>query len=312
MRSPDQPRVAVVGAGRAGLAVALGLSSGPGACDVTLVCRSADRRAQIQRHTLPETLTIIQTPSQAQTLADIVAFATADRDLTKAATQWENSRAASDRQVWLHLSGAASPEVLRSGSVAAAVGSCHPLAAIPDPLVAARNTGDLVAAATAPLDGAFFALAGDDSALPHAHWLATALGGSPHVVPLGRRMAYHGAAAVVANDLVALLAIGERLCAQCELPSAVARPALVHLARTALDAVTAASLAPGASLADGLTGAVGRGDAATLTGHLEALSGGGRDVHRQLSMILLELVMDVGGLSQEQATHVRRALDSRD
>ncbi len=344
----DLGSLTIVGAGRAGTSLALALASRPGAGVVHVICRNDARRAELQRWCAQLPLQVLATPSPGALAVPLVIFATADRDLHAAAATWQaalpprgatplgagalgagalragpRSTGPSDRpsQTWLHLSGVADPGVLRVTGHVGAIGSCHPLAAIPDPLdavlrgqkppISAAAQLAMAARAARPLRGAFFALAGDPDAITQARRVALSVQGDPHVVAVASRAAYHGAASVVANDLVALLAIGERLCQQAGLPVAAARPALLHLARTALDAVETASAAPHASLAQGLTGAVGRGDADTLVAHLHALAEtpDAAEAHRRLSRVLLALVGSAGGLDPERVEAVRQALD---
>ena len=327
----DLGPLTIVGAGRAGTSLALALATRPGASAVHLICRNAERRAELQRWCAHLPLHVLAAPTLAAQHVALVIFATADRDLGVAAMTWHatTSPGTTPRtpdpsgrsvQTWLHLSGVADPEALRVSGHRGAVGSCHPLAAIPDPLRAVQRHAvsplpdveltTLAARASRPLRGAFFALAGDPEAITQARLVALSVQGDPHVVSVAGRPAYHGAASVVANDLVALLAIGERLCQRAGLPAAAARPALLHLARTALDAVETASAAPQDSLARGLTGAVGRGDADTLIAHLSALAEtpDAAEAHRRLSRVLLDLVVSAGGLDPERAEAVRLAL----
>ena len=309
------PDLTIVGAGRAGASLALALALQIRGTRVHLVCRSSARRARLTPWFAGLPVELVSAPTPAMLRCRLVVFATADRDIGSAASIWHAACGpAAFHQTRLHLSGAAVPDVLRLAGHDGPIGSCHPLAAIPDPLTltppdATVSPADLARAAR-PLRGAFFALAGDPEAMTTGRRLAQAVGGDPHEVPVTHHAAYHGAASVVANDLVTLLAIGERLCAQASLPQAASRPALLHLARTALDAVGAASVQPGASLADGLTGAVGRGDAMTLTRHLVALEASPDDAeaHRRLSRVLLALVVSGGQLSADRAAAIKETL----
>lgn len=142
-----------------------------------------------------------------------------------------------------HLAGSLGLGVLAPHPRTASV---HPLVAVPDPVTGARR-----------LPGAWFAVAGD----PLATEVVDALGGRAVEVPDDRRAAYHAAAAIASNHLVALLGQVERVAAVAGVPLA----AYLDLVRTTVDNV--ADLGPAAAL----TGPVARGDAATVTGHLAAL-----------------------------------------
>ncbi len=346
------PPLAVVGAGRAGTALALALADA-GAPHVTLVCRRAERRRRLRAALGPSGVHVVETVSSpipagsaapvGAVVADLplVCIATADRDIAAASAQLsrarhggaepargepargapEPRRSGESAAVWLHLSGVAPVDALRvvstgqgapAGLPAAALGSCHPLAAIADPLSLPNpEDGGWCLRATAALRGAFFAVDGEPAAVERARQIAVAVGGEPASVPAAGRAAYHAAASVVANDLVALLSLGEALCADAGMPPDAVRPALLHLASTALAAVQGASVRPGATLADGLTGAVGRGDAGTLSAHLRALAArpSHADIHRALSLELLKLVESSGALDAGAAAAVRATLE---
>lgn len=289
----------VLGAGRAGSAVATCLAlSGR---RVTLLCRDPDRRSRLTGWFERTQLAVaVLPPDAAVPSASPLIFATADRDLRAAASQW----AGRHDGVWLHLSGVAPTETLRVAGGARCLGSSHPLCALLDPF-AAGGDPEVVAR---PLRGALFAVAGDERAQRVATSFALACGGNPVVVGEERRDAYHAAAAMVANDLVALLASAEVLCEQAGLPRNAARAGLLHLADSSVRALQVAATPEGRSWADGLTGAVGRGDADTLKGHLVALAGqpDARGAHVRLSRILLDLVAD--RLAPKEASNVRAAL----
>lgn len=182
---------------------------------------------------------------QAAQGVDAVVLAVADRYVAELARRVEPAQPA----VLLHCSGSLGLEVLEEGwgGKHARTGSLHPLATLPDPVVGSLRLRG----------GAFFAVSGDQLATD----LAIALGGRPIVVSPENRAAYHAAACVAANHLVALLGQVERIAAAAELPL----EAFLPLARGALDDVT--MLGP----AGALTGPAARGDLATLAAHRAAI-----------------------------------------
>jgi predicted short-subunit dehydrogenase-like oxidoreductase (DUF2520 family) len=93
------------------------------------------------------------------------------------------------------------------------------------------------------------------------------LGGRSFVVADGDRAAYHAAAVIASNHLVALLGQVERVAASVGLPL----DAFLDLARVTVDNV--AELGPAAAL----TGPASRGDQATLDRHRAALARLGPD-----------------------------------
>lgn len=173
--------------------------------------------------------------------------------------------------VVLHLSGSLGTDAVGTHSRR---GCLHPLVPLPDPATGSERLRS----------GVTFAVAGD----PMASELAEALGGRAVEVPDAARPLYHAAATVAANHLVAVLGQVARLAGDPRLAggpgsgSALAGgpgsgstlaggPGLgladfLPLARAALDDVARAG--PAAAL----TGPVARGDWATVSAHLDALS----------------------------------------
>ncbi len=146
--------------------------------------------------------------------------------------------------VVLHLSGALGLDVLSPHRRRA---SLHPLVPLPSPEVGRVRLRS----------GITFAVAGD----PVAADLAGVLGGSIVVVDDEHRAAYHAAACIAANHLVALMGQVERVAASAGLDL----DTFVGLARAALTDV--AELGP----ASALTGPAARGDEATLERHRQSL-----------------------------------------
>lgn len=142
-----------------------------------------------------------------------------------------------------HLAGSLTLDVLAPHPRRASV---HPLVPLTDP-----ETG------SARLRGAPMAVAGD----PLARELVTALGGRAIEVDDADRAAYHAAACIAANHLVALMGQVERVAATAGVPL----DAYLDLAAAALDDV--GRLGPTAAL----TGPAARGDQATLDRHRRAL-----------------------------------------
>jgi len=142
-----------------------------------------------------------------------------------------------------HLAGSLDLDVLAPHARPASI---HPLVALPDPAVGAER-----------LRGAWFALAGD----PLVRTLVDDLGGRWFTVADEDRAAYHAAACIASNHLVALLGQAERVSAAAGVP----REALLDLVRATVENV--ADLGPRRAL----TGPVARGDLETLERHRAAL-----------------------------------------
>ena len=235
--------VGVVGAGRAGLALARALGVAGHAVYVH------GRR----EHTVPPPLVASWGDTVPWLAAvDIVLLAVPDAAIAAAARRLEQVSA---KHVVLHLAGPIGIEALaplrESG---AALGAFHPLLG-------------LRGLETPPerFRGAIAALAGDERALATGRDLATALGIVAIPVPGPERARYHAGAVFAANYLVTLAGAAERLMIQAGLPEGVAREGIARLMESSLANVRDAG--PSAAL----TGPIVRGDVGTVERHLEAL-----------------------------------------
>ncbi len=179
----------------------------------------------------------------------------------------------------LHHAGSLGVEPLEPlGALGAAVGVMHPLQSLGRP--------DLAAEALA---GSRARIEGDPRGRAVASRLARGLGLKPLHLP-GRmskkdRTTYHAAAALVSNDLIALLDLGTELFESLGLSRTAARGALLALARGTLSQA-------GGGLKGAMTGPVVRGDTETLDEHLRVLrrrSPEDAEVHRLLSRRLARL-----------------------
>lgn len=149
-----------------------------------------------------------------------------------------------------HLAGSLGLDVLTPHPQRAAL---HPLVSLPDAEVGARRLRA----------GAWFAVAGDPpAARALVEQVVADLGGRSFVVADADRAAYHAAAAIASNHLVALLGQVERVAATAGVPL----DAYLDLVRATLDNV--AELGPRAAL----TGPVARGDWETVERHRAALA----------------------------------------
>ena len=132
-------------------------------------------------------------------------------------------------------------------------------------------------AATDParLVGAWAAVAGP----PEVTELALSLGLRPFVVADGQRAAYHAAAVVASNHVVALLGQVTRLAETAGVPADAVWP-LVHATVANVEALGAV---------DALTGPVARGDLATVAAHLDAIDPAQREAYVAMARAALAL-----------------------
>ena len=144
----------------------------------------------------------------------------------------------------VHLAGSLGTAVLGAHPRKACL---HPLVALPDAETGARRL-------TA---GAWFAVSGD----PAVDSLVESLGGRSIEVADEHRTLYHAAATIASNHLVALLGQVERVAAEARVPFAA------YLDLVEATVANVRELGPSAAL----TGAVRRGDWATVAAHVDAL-----------------------------------------
>jgi predicted short-subunit dehydrogenase-like oxidoreductase (DUF2520 family) len=202
-------------------------------------------------------------PASAGDGVDLVLVTTPDHAVAEVAARIEPSAGA----VVAHAAGSLGLEVLAGHPRVAGV---HPLVALPSAELGARRLAA----------GAWFGLAGD----PLGQRLVDDLGGRWFPVADGDRAAYHAAAVVASNHLVALLGQVERVAAGLGIP----REAYLDLARASLDNVAELG-ARGA-----LTGPVARGDWATVARHLAALDPSEHEAYRALAAAARRLVDGTG------------------
>lgn len=178
----------------------------------------------------------------------------------------------------LHLAGALSTDVLAPLHGAGyAIGSMHPLMAVADPWLAADR-----------LLGAAFALAGEPTAIAAARRLVHAVGGLALVIPPSLRPVYHAAAVMASNYLVALASAAVRMMGNAGVGEEDAVRALIPLLRGTLDNMEQLGL-PAA-----LTGPIPRGDVDTVRLHMARLSENDRMLYSGLGLELLRLARTAG------------------
>lgn len=193
--------------------------------------------------------------------------------------------------VVLHLSGSLGLDVLDPlAKLGCAVGSLHPLAAVPKGDDGAER-----------LRGAWFGVEGEGSARALAERIARVASGRVLSIRAGNKPLYHAAAVFASNYAVVLLDIAERLMGRAGVPAETARDALTTLAEGAVANVAAAG--PAAAL----TGPAARGDAATVDLHLARLSAEERGLYSLLAHQALRLARE-GGIDPALAERVEHVL----
>ena len=253
------PRVVIVGFGRVGGAISIGLKAAGWV--VSTLPRSPDsvRRAASMSMVLADHDDLAD--------ADLAILAVPDAAVPKALELVEADLSATTAVV--HCSGAL-PLTTFGNKPSRPVGSFHPLVAVSDP----RDR----------LAGHSVAVASTDRRLHELLLkMAEALGMSPLEVPETGRAAYHAGAVLAAGLMVSLLDGAVAAFQEAGVERDAALKALLPLSQSALAGVQARGLEKS------LTGPVVRGDVAVVHAHLEALQAELGSLYRLLSRRALKL-----------------------
>jgi predicted short-subunit dehydrogenase-like oxidoreductase (DUF2520 family) len=200
-------------------------------------------------------------------------------------------------QVWLHLSGALSPEALSPvADRVAGVGAFHPAHVFPP--------GEITPIAP----GTRFGVDGDEPALAVAARLAEHLGGQIVGIAEESRPLYHAATVMASNGVVALLAEARNALVQIGVEKRSAEALLIALAKSAVRA------GDDLGLDQALTGPIQRGDTAMVDRHLNALEQCPQtgDLYRTLGKAIVRLVKEGGSLDSGTIEKMLALLDSRE
>ncbi len=279
------PRVAILGGGRAGTALAREFV----ASDVELL--GVWNRSPRPR---PDGLDGVRwntgTPSPPPALlaaADVVFLAVLDSAIEEAATGLRVSAGT----IVMHLSGSRGTEALAGLPDGVIAGCYHPLQSFTPGAVPAL-----------PVPPYCLAIEGAPEALDAARALAQATGHPAVTLDAGGKAAYHAAAVLASNCLVALEAAATRVMGLAG-PEGPDRWQLLW----PLVVGTLANLSDG-DFSGAITGPVPRGDAATVERNLAAIADdeGAAALYRALGRAALELVRD--RLDPERAEAVEKSL----
>ncbi len=242
MSGPQLPRMRIIGPGRAGGSLALALAATGRWVLVPALGRDDDVRDAAQD-------------------VDVVVIATPDAAIAEVAAAIEPAPTATV----VHLAGSLGLDVVGTHPRR---GALHPLVALPEPGLGGQRLRA----------GAWFAIAGD----PVVDRIVADLGGRAFTVADADRAAYHAAACIASNHLVALLGQVARVAGGIGVPF----DPYLDLARTTLDNV--AELGPAAAL----TGPAARGDWATIERHRAALDPAELDAYDAMVAAARRLVGD--------------------
>ena len=195
-----------------------------------------------------------------------ILIATPDHAIWSTASTLSELGVVGPSSVVLHLSGVHDRSVLKPLAFSgAALGSFHPLQAFAIPVTAASR-----------LPGSYAGLEGDPAAVRAGRRLARLLGMVALPIPAGAKPAYHAAATFAATYVAVVYDVAVEIAVEAGVGLKHARAMFLPLLQ---GTVSNLKLLPPAHA---LTGAIRRGDVATVRSHLAALSKDHRELYRVL------------------------------
>ena len=246
-----KPRIAIVGPGRLGTALALELKRAQYTIsEIVSGSRAASKRkaGDLAR----KVKAYASTSDRARLEADLVWFCVPDREIASSSGQlasvvdWRE-------KIAFHSSGALASDELKSlRQGGAVVASVHPLMTF-------------VTGSTPSLIGVPFAMEGDAAAVRSARQIVRALGGEAFTIRKQYKAAYHAWGAFASPLLVAMLVTAEQLARRAGLSAVGARKKMLPIVRQTI-ANYGALGAAGA-----FSGPIVRGDAEIVRKHLQVL-----------------------------------------
>lgn len=255
---PDAKRkqkseVTIIGTGRLGTTLALALA-GSGYSIRSLVARRVQSARKAAR--LLDADVQVLAAKQLRTLidADLFLITVPDDQIAPVARELSEINAARKKKVTaLHTSGALSSEVLAPlREKGWDTGSIHPLMSVS-------------AVHDASLEGAYWSVEGDRSAVRLGKEIVRDLGGKSFSIRTEDKPLYHAAAVMVSGNVVALFDVALEMLGECGLDRKTARAVLLPLIASTVRSLQTKSPE------ESLTGTFSRGDVETVKRHLAVM-----------------------------------------
>lgn len=287
-----RPAIAVVGCGKVGGALALLLKERgyPVAAVASKTPASAEKLAGALG--CPAAATV----DEAVRAAELVFVTTPDREIAPVCAGLAARGGFCPGQVVAHTSGAHTADELEGVREAGALAlSFHPLQSFADVRGAMEN-----------LPGSWFALEGDEAAMPLARQVVADLDGHAFAINAADKPLYHAAACIASNFLVSLMHLATGLYGQFGLSRPEAFRALLPLVQGTINNIT--RVGP----VEALTGPIARGDLPTVAGHLPALEQVGDAeafLYRLLGLYTTGVALEKGSIDRLQARELRKILE---
>lgn len=280
-----RPRIAIVGAGSLGTALAVSLRRSGYVVDAIVARRRKRSLSKAKRLAKQVGARVVSDLKDVK--SELVWICVPDSEIAATAALLARDFKGKGR-VAFHSSGALSSDELQAlRRRGAAVASVHPLMTF-------------VSGSRPSLAGVSFAIEGDRAAVRVARGIVRDLGGRPYPIKKEQKAAYHAWGAFTSPLLTALLATSERVAALAGVDRRGARRRAIPILLQTL-ANYASFGAPGA-----FSGPIVRGDVETVSRHLKALqrSTAARDAYSSLARAALEY------LPTKNKSTLRKLLDS--
>ena len=250
VRKAVRPKIAIVGAGNLGTALAMSLrAAGFEISEIVSREEAASRQRSSRLARRVKARAMVAGSSELS--GDVVWVCVPDREIGRCA----NSLVALDwkGKIALHSSGALSSEELAAlRQRGARIASVHPMMTF-------------VAGVAPSLSGVGFAVEGDREAVAVARKLVAALGGATFVIAKKDKALYHAWGTLASPLLTSLLAISERVADRAGVPRGAGRRWTLPIVRQTVENYAKRGAR------QGFSGPIVRGDVATVKEHLRVL-----------------------------------------
>ena len=278
-----RPRIAIVGAGNLGTALAVALHRAGYVIDAIVTRKVSKSRASARKLAKQVNARLLFALEELK--GQVVWFCVPDAEIARAAASVSTKFQAKGK-IALHSSGAlGSDELDALRDRGAAVASVHPLMTF-------------VRGSRPPFAGVPFAIEGDRKAVQVARQIVLDLGGNPYSIRKKDKAAYHAWGAFTSPLLTALLATGEGVAMMAGVDRKSARKRMMPILLQTL--ANYASFGP----AGAFSGPIVRGDVDTVKRHLGTL----RKLPRALDVYLALAGSALKSLPTKSTNELKEAL----
>ena len=286
-----QMRIAIIGAGKVGVAVGCMLQK-KGFNIVAIAGRSKDSLCQAQNYISGHTT---QDIVEASRLANVIFITTNDDQIERVCKNIAHAGGIDPGDMVFHFSGALSTNILEAAkNQGAMVGAIHPLQSFAS-----------IEGAITQLPGSFFGITASGDTFALASEVAEELGGRVISIKDEDKALYHTAACVASNYFVGLVHFAQGIYQDLGISREQALEALLPLIKGTLSNIGATGAAPA------LTGPIDRGDISTIKKHLAAFKDKAPDKERlycEMGKYTALVALDKGSINDDKQKELHQIL----